>query len=67
MKDGGAPFLLTRQEAAERYGISLRQLDKLYRRNPDFPALRIGNSVRIHRERADDWFTESIGTTIDVD
>ena len=61
------PLLLSRQEAAERYGISLRQLDGLYRRNPDFPILRIGRKVLIHREEADKYFTERLLTTIDTD
>lgn len=65
--DGEAKYLLSREEASERYGISLRQLDGMLRRNRDFPALNIGKRVMIHRERADKWFTEALRTTIEVD
>lgn len=60
------PYLLTRKQAAERYGISLRQLEELYRRHPDFPVLRAGRKVLIHREQADKWFTDWIGGEIAV-
>ena len=62
-----AVYLLTRQEAAKRYGISLRMLDNLYRFNRDFPIIRVGHRVLIHRERADKWFTEAVGETIDTE
>ena len=61
-----SPYLLTRQEAAERYRISVSQLEKVYKRNRDFPVVRVGRTVLIHKDRADKWFTESIGTTIDA-
>ena len=57
-------YLLTRKEAAERYRISTRQLDRLIRSNRDFPAVWIGRAVKIHRERADQYFTEALRTTI---
>ena len=53
-----APFLLTREQAEKRYGIPIRTLVRLYQRNTDFPLVRIGRKVMIHRERADAWFTE---------
>jgi hypothetical protein len=59
-------YLLTSKEAKERYGISIRQLEQLYRRNKDFPIVRIGHSVMIHRERADAFFDEYIGGCIEV-
>lgn len=59
-------YLLNRKEAAERYNLSLRQLDELYRRNQDFPVIRAGRKVLIHRERADAWFTDWIGGEIAV-
>ena len=66
MEQGTGPYLLTRQEAAERYRISISQLEKVYKRNRDFPVVRVGRTVLIHRDRADSWFTESIGTVIDA-
>lgn len=62
-----APFLLTREQAVERYGIPMRTLVRLYRRNRDFPIVRIGRSVRIHRVKADEWFTERISIGVDMD
>ena len=62
-----APFLLTREQAVERYGIPLRTLVRLYQRNRDFPIVRIGRSVRIHRVKADEWFTERISIGVDMD
>ena len=59
-----APYLLTRKAAAERYSISLRQLDELYRRNRDFPVLRIGHKVLIHRDMADQYFSDRVGEVI---
>lgn len=53
-------YLLTRFEAAERYCISVRQIDKLIR-DPTFPVVRIGRSVRIHRDWADKWFDDTVG------
>ena len=61
-----APLLITREQAAERYNISLRTLDSLYKRHKDFPIIRVGWKVLIHREAADRWFTEWIGATIDL-
>lgn len=61
-----APFLLDRRQAAERYGISIRMLEKLYKRYPDFPVIRIGWKVLIHRDKADRWFTEFVGADIDT-
>ena len=66
MEAQNGPYLLTRQEAAERYRISVKQLERVYRRNRDFPVVRVGRTVLIHRDRADSWFTESIGTVIDA-
>lgn len=54
-----APYLLTRKEAAKRYGMSVRGLEDFYRRNPDFPLVRLGRrNVKIHRERADRYFDD---------
>lgn len=61
-----APYLLTRKAAAERYSISLRQLDELYRRDPEFPILRVGHKVLIHREMADAYFTRYLHGEIDT-
>lgn len=52
-----APYLLTRKQAARRYGMSVRGLEEYYRRNPDFPLVRLGpRNVKIHRQQADRWF-----------
>lgn len=61
-----APFLLTRKAATERYSISLRQLDELQRRDPEFPVLRVGRKVLIHRDGADAYFTRYIREVIEV-
>lgn len=54
-----APYLLTRAQAASRYGMTVRGLEEYYKRNPDFPLVRLGRrNVKIHRERADRWFDE---------
>lgn len=62
---GAAPYLLTRKAAAERYSLSERDLDRLYRSHPEFPVIRKGRRVLIHRERADEWFSEYIGGDIE--
>lgn len=61
-----APFLLTRKAAAMRYSIGQRTLDDLYRRDPEFPALRVGKKVLIHREGADEYFTRYIRDVIET-
>jgi len=54
-----APYLLTRAQAARRYGMTVRGLEDFYRRNPDFPLVRLGRrNVKIHRERADRYFDD---------
>ena len=58
------PYLLTRKAAAERYSLSERDLDRLYRSHPEFPIIRKGRRVLIHRERADAFFTAYIGADI---
>lgn len=60
------PFLLTREQAVERYGIPMRTLVRIYQRNRDFPLVRVGRSVMIHREKADEWFTERIQIGVDT-
>ena len=61
------PFLLTRGAAAVRYNISVRQLDELYQRDPEFPILRIGRKVLIHRDGADAYFTRNIREVIETE
>ena len=58
-------YLLSREEAAKRYGICIRRLEQLYRRNADFPIIRFGRTVLIHRVKADEWFTERIGQALE--
>lgn len=61
------PYLLDREKAADRYGMSVRSLEDLYRRHPDFPIIRRGRRVMIHRQRADEWFDSYIGDEIPMD
>ena len=52
-------YLLSRKEAAERYGMSVRGLEEYYKANPDFPLVRLGpRKVLVHRDKADEWFTK---------
>ena len=62
-----APYLLTRRMAQQRYSIGQRTLDDLYRRDPEFPALRVGKRVLIHRELADTYFSRHIRDVIETD
>lgn len=59
------PFLMPRNAAAVRYGLSVRGLEELYKRYPDFPIVRIGRKVMVHRERADEWFTKHLFSVIE--
>lgn len=61
----GTPFLLTRAEAARRYGLSVRGLEEMYRRHPEFPVVRIGRKVLIHRDLADAFFTEYVSGVVE--
>lgn len=61
------PFLLSRNEAAKRYGMSLRKFDELYRTHPEFPILHIGRRVMVHRDEADAFFTRNIREVIEMD
>ena len=61
------PYLLTRKAAATRYSISTRQLDEIYRKDPEFPILRVGRKVLVHREGADSYFSRYIRDTIETD
>ena len=58
------PYLLTRKAAAHRYSLSERELDRLCRSHPEFPIIRKGRRVLIHRDRADAFFTDFIGGDI---
>lgn len=58
------PYLLTRKAAAQRYSLSERELDRLYRSHPEFPIIRKGRRVLIHRDGADAFFTRYIGDDI---
>lgn len=59
------PFLLTRPEAAKRYGLSVRGLEEMYRRHPEFPLVRIGRKVLVHRDMADAFFTEYVNGVVE--
>lgn len=56
--------MLDRKDAAERYGMSVRGLETLYTRNPDFPIIRVGRKVMIPVKAADEWFESYIGEQI---
>ena len=62
---GDAPFLLTRAEAARRYGLSVRGLEEMYKRHPEFPVVRIGRKVLVHRDLADAFFTEYVSGVVE--
>lgn len=54
-----APYLLTRKEAAKRYGMTVRGLEDYYRAHKGFQLVRLGRrNVKIHRERADRYFDD---------
>lgn len=59
-------YLLDRQTAARRYGMSVRGLEDMYKRHPDFPIIRRGRKVLVHRKRADEWFDDYVGGEIDM-
>ena len=63
--NGNEQYLLNRQQAAERYGMSVRGLEDMYRQHPDFPIVRLGRKVLIHREAADRWFDSFLGGVIE--
>lgn len=60
-------YLLSRSEAAHRYGISERELDREIRRNKHFPARKFGRRVLIHRDDADAYFTRYIREAIETE
>ena len=60
-------YLLDRQQAALRYGMSVRGLEELYKRHPDYPIVRRGRKVLVHRAFADAWFDEYVGEQIDME
>ena len=61
-----APYLLTRTQAARRYSLAQRIFAEIYRRDPDFPIIRVGKRVMVHREQADAYFTRFIRDEIEV-
>jgi hypothetical protein len=60
-------YLLDRQQGARRYGMSVRGLEDMYKRHPDFPIIRRGRKVLIHRKLADEWFDAYVGKVIDME
>ena len=60
-------YLLDRETAARRYGTTIRGLEGIYRSNPDFPIIRIGRKVMIHKRYADEWFDQFVGDRIDLE
>lgn len=61
------PYLLDREKAAARYSLTVRELENLYRRCPDFPIIRKARRVLVHREQADSWFDQHVGGRIDME
>ena len=57
-------FLIHRGEAAQRYGLSLRELEYLYKRDRSFPMVRNGRSILIVRDEADKYFRDRIGENL---
>lgn len=53
-------YLLSRTEAAARYGLSVRGLEKLYTQEPSFPLIKLGSRVLIPMPDADAWFAAKI-------
>ena len=62
-----APYLLTRKQATVRYNISLWELQHLYKSDPEFPVLRVGRKVLVHRDEADAYFMRNIREVIEVE
>jgi len=58
----GPPSLLTRQEAADVLGISVRKLDSLEEAG-EIQAIRIGRSVRYHPDVLDRFMRRRAGGT----
>ena len=60
-------FLLTIEQAVERYQISERTLRKLYRIHKDFPVIRIGRRVLVEKDSTDRWFTRNLHECIETE
>lgn len=60
------PFLLSRYEAAKRYGISESELDRMIKGDREFPSIRRGRRVLIHRDMADAYFTRNVREYIET-
>lgn len=61
------PYMIDRQAAAHRYGLGQRTFDDLYRRNEDFPVVRVGKKVMVLVEQADAWFARNIREVIETE
>lgn len=58
--DSGADrYLISREAAAYRYSMSVREIDRLAR-CPEFPTVRHGRRVLIHRRLADEYFDREV-------
>jgi len=62
-----APFLLSRNEASKRYGLSEREFDRMMKDEPGFPRIRRGRRILIHRDMADAWFTRNVREIIETE
>lgn len=51
----------TAAQVAEILGVSLRKAYDLCEKATEFKVIRIGKSVRVHKESFDKWFDEGIG------
>ena len=59
-------YMMSRKEAADRYSVSVRGLEELYKRNKTFPRVYCGRRVLIPREEADQWFRRYINRKVAV-
>ena len=59
------PKALTVKQAAEYLQLSEDVIYILTHR-ADFPAVRIGRTIRIDRPRLDEWFSEHMGKVVDL-
>jgi excisionase family DNA binding protein len=54
MKKEDYPITMTAKHVAEILGISLRMTYEEMK-NPDFPAIKIGRHIKVHRDKFFEW------------
>ena len=60
------PLLETKANAAKRFGLSGRKMDKLCRQ-PGFPAVKMERDTMVDIPRAYDWLSDWLGKAIPLD